>query len=276
MAGNPFTTKTTPHHTFSAPLIQNNFFTNVILWQRLLREKMAQLIHEAKTKKTLTPLLILIASAFVYGIIHAAGPGHGKAVALSYILSCRPVFIKGVIFGNIIALTHGFSGIFFVLTVKLLLNSKVAGSLDTMTNITQVISYSLITCFGIVIFLKTIMQVIRKDRDPDVNYSDVAFTHPFITAFTVGIIPCPGVIMVMLFAMSIGMLWLGIILGAVISVGMALTISCVVMAGMSGKAAILATTSNSTGLMTRIEHGIEITAGLALACIGGVLLITVI
>ena len=161
-AHNPFTEKPEKQHMAPKPLIKSKFFIKIIFWQQQLREKMSKLIREAKTEKSMTPFFILIVSAFAYGVIHSVGPGHGKAVALSYILSCKPSFSQGLIFGNLVAFTHGFSGIFFVLTVKYLLQTSISASLETMTSITQIISYSLITCLGLIIFFTSIYKWIKN------------------------------------------------------------------------------------------------------------------
>ncbi|WP_299976603.1 hypothetical protein [Desulfobacula sp.] len=272
-AHNPFTAKPENQHTTPEPLIKSKFFVKIIFWQQQLREKMSSLIREAKTRKSPTPFFILIASAFAYGVIHSAGPGHGKAVALSYILSCKPSFSQGLIFGNLVALTHGFSGIFFVLTVKYLLQTSISASLETMTSITQIISYSLITCLGLIIFFTSIYKWI-KNKTAHPKPRTKLFANPFITAIAVGIIPCPGVVMVMLFAISMDLTWLGILLGTTISFGMASTITLIVMAGMSGKVAVLSLASNHSRILTILEYMIEAMAGLLVACLGFILLST--
>ncbi len=278
-ANNPFTSK--PEKQLIAPtsqvqpLIKSKFFVKIIFWQQQLREKMSSLIREAKTKQTLAPFFILIASGFAYGVVHAAGPGHGKAVALSYILSCRPNFFHGIVFGNIVALTHGFSAICFVLTVKYLLNAGFSSSLETMTNITQTISYALITCLGLFIFFTTIIKWI-KNKAIQHKPSTRIFSNPFITAIAVGVIPCPGVVMVMLFAISMDLTWLGILLGTTISLGMASTITLIVIAGVSGKTALFALASRHTRLLTILEYLIAVIAGLMVACLGFILLLTTI
>ena len=48
---------------------------------------MAALIRQAKTENRIMPLMVVILMAFGYGALHAAGPGHGKAVAVSFMLS---------------------------------------------------------------------------------------------------------------------------------------------------------------------------------------------
>jgi nickel/cobalt transporter (NicO) family protein len=275
-ANNPFTAKPEKQHieptSLVKPLIKNKFFVKIIFWQQQLREKMSSLIREAKTKKTLAPLFILIASGFTYGVIHATGPGHGKAVALSYILSCKPSFFQGLVFGNLVALTHGFSGVFFVLIVKFLLHTSISTSLDTMTNITQIISYSLITCLGLFIFFTSIIKWIKNKAAHHESRTRI-FTHPFITAMAVGLIPCPGVVMVMLFAISMDLTWLGILLGSTISFGMASTITLIMMAGISGKTALFSLASRHTRILTNLEYLIEVTAGLMVACFGLIFLI---
>ena len=275
-AHNPFTAKPERHerhHIAPVPPVKSKFFVKIIFWQQQLREKMSNLIREAKTKKSLTPFFILIASSFAYGMIHSAGPGHGKAVSLSYILSCKPNFFQGLLFGNLVALTHGFSGIFFVLTVKYLLQTSISTSLETMTSITQIISYSLITCLGIFIFFKSIYNW-TKSRTAHPEPHKKLFANPLITAIAVGIIPCPGVVMVMLFAISLDLTGLGILLGVTISFGMASTVTLIVMAGMSGKFTILSLASNHNRILTVLEHMIETMAGLLVACLGFILLST--
>jgi ABC-type nickel/cobalt efflux system permease component RcnA len=272
-AHNPFTAKPENQHMAPKPLIKSKFFVKIIFWQQQLREKMSKLIREAKTKKSLVPFFILIVSAFAYGVIHSAGPGHGKAVALSYILSCKPSFYQGLIFGNLVAFAHGFSGIFFVLTVKYLLQTGFSASLESMTSITQIVSYSLITCLGLIIFFRSIYKWIKNKTIPHEPRTKL-FDNPFITAIAVGIIPCPGVVMVMLFAISLDLIWLGILLGITISLGMASTITLIVMAGMSGKAAVLSLASNHRRMLSLLEHIIEAAAGLLVACLGFILLST--
>ena len=58
-------------------------------------------------------------------------------------------------------------------------------------------------------------------------------------AATVGLVPCPAVVTVMLFCLSMEALVLGLCLAACICLGMATTIACVVVAVILGKAGIL-------------------------------------
>ncbi len=275
-AQNPFTTKPENQHVAPKPPINSRLLLKIILWQQVLREKMSDLIRQVKVEKKITPVLILLSSAFAYGVIHSAGPGHGKAVALSYILACKPNLIQGLIFGNIVALTHGFSGIFLVLLVKFIFQTGMSSSLEIMTTLTQRVSFSLIACLGFLIFMKSCLKWIKKKKTPPEPESPRSrqFTHPMLTAVAVGIIPCPGVVMVMLFSISLNLTWLGILLAAVISFGMAATITGIIYTGMTGKAAALMVVSRFGNRLQIIESVIESVSGLLVMGLGLVLLAT--
>ncbi len=271
-AHNPFTSQPEKSHKVLASPVKSRLFVKIVFLQHQLREKMSFLIREAKSEKKIAPIFLLAMFAFLYGVIHSAGPGHGKAVALSYILSCKPKLSQGLMVGNLVALTHGFSGIFFVLLVKFVLHASITQSLETGTYITQIISFSLISLMGVIIFVRSLLNWFKKGSD-EIQRQGWLFANPFATAFSVGLIPCPGVVMVMLFAISLGLTGLGIFLGVCIAAGMASTITLIVLAGMSGKSFILRLSDRQKRLRYILEYSIETLAGLLVASLGLVLLL---
>ena len=56
----------------------------------------------------------LVLLSFGYGVFHAAGPGHGKAVITSYVLANRETLKRGVVLSMISALVQGLVAIVFV------------------------------------------------------------------------------------------------------------------------------------------------------------------
>ncbi len=263
-AGNPFTSKPEQRHTRFNLSPSSDFYARVVMWQQQIRQKMAELIQSVQPTKAITPIFFLSVCSFAYGVIHSAGPGHGKAVVLSYILSCKPSLFQGLIFANLVALTHGFSGILLVLAVKFLFQTQISGSLETVTYITQIISFSLISLLGFMISIKNIYKWIKKPAKFQHRY----FTNPYVTAVAVGCIPCPGVVMVMLFAISLNLTWLGILLGAFISIGMAFTVSCIVFLGIVGKTVVLSGAPKHKKVFFVIETIVETSAGLILMGLG--------
>ena len=94
------------------PGYSSKMITKLTLWQKRLNSEITRLTKELKRDHSKKPLVPLILMAFLYGVLHAAGPGHGKAIAFSYFLSGRSHIKKGIILGNVISFLHAFSAVF--------------------------------------------------------------------------------------------------------------------------------------------------------------------
>jgi len=274
-AQNPFVSKdrqekVSPLHVQSYP-----FLAKISIWQQRLNQKMADLTRQTKETKSPKPLFLLIIISFTYGVLHAAGPGHGKAVAMSYMVSRDSDLRECVMLGNFIALFHGLSGIILVLAVHFILQSTVMGSLESLTRTTQIISYSLIALLGMILLAKNFYSWNRRTEPEILNHSGYAVKKqrgPLTAALIVGIIPCPGVVLIMLFAMSLHMLWLGLLLAFIMIFGMAATISVAVIAGVTGKNMLLGALEQKSKMVVVVERTLNIAAALIVTTLGLTLL----
>lgn len=268
-AQNPFITKPDKQYAASEPVFKSKLFVKIIIWQNQLKEKMSCLVRQARATHSIRPLFFLIMAAFAYGVIHAAGPGHGKAIALSYVLSQRPSYFHGMLFSNFMALSHGISGIIFVVIIQIILNTTILNNLESVTHITQIISYSIIVCLGLGICINSIYILIKNKIQYGLeNRQKRPCVNPVLSALVVGSIPCPGVVMVMTFALSMDLIVLGMILGLMITLGMALTISIVVIIAISGKIISFNMLTKKVESKNLLERCVEIFAGLALIILG--------
>ena len=89
----------------------------------------------------------LVGLSFAYGIFHAAGPGHGKAVISSYMLANEVALRRGVMLSFVSALLQAVSAIIMMAAVFLLLRGS-AISMTDATRFLEIASYALITVFG--------------------------------------------------------------------------------------------------------------------------------
>jgi ABC-type nickel/cobalt efflux system permease component RcnA len=273
-AQNPFTGKPSPGEVAEPRAVSNGMLEKIALWQQKIRTHMAEQMTIVRTEHTLRPLFLLIGLAFGYGALHAAGPGHGKAVALSYMLTRRRKAVDAVLFGNAVALCHGLSGILFVLLVKLVLQKSVNATLVEMTRITQIVSFSLILGLGGFLFVQGLIAWI-KHAQPAAEAHHHFFGRqkgPLATALLVGMIPCPGVVMVMLFALSLDLAGLGIVLGVAIALGMAATVTAVVLIAVAGQNLTTGFAAGHKAWRHHLEHAVQSGAGLAVALLGGLFL----
>lgn len=92
-------------------------------------------------------LWVLVGLSFAYGVFHAAGPGHGKAVISSYMLANEVALRRGIMLSFVSAFLQGLVAIVMIALVFLVLR----GTSVSMTDATwflEVTSYVLITLFG--------------------------------------------------------------------------------------------------------------------------------
>jgi nickel/cobalt exporter len=276
-AQNPFITKQSPPDASAAPCVPHPFMDRIGDWLQQLNQKMAVLTREARERGSMRPLLGLIAIAFMYGVLHAAGPGHGKAVATSYLLSRGRKVSGGILLGNSIAFFHGLSGVVLVLAVHFVLKRGVSGSLESVTRITQLISYSLIVLLGTVLLIKSLFSWRSQPENGGSKQGQVLEEKKRISlamALAVGVIPCPGVVLVMLFCLSLNAVGLGLVLAFFLILGMAMTISAVGVAGLAGKNLAFGALERRHRLARIFQRTIESAAALLVMMLGLLFLAT--
>lgn len=274
-AQNPFMAKDPPEQTSTTRVLHFSFLDQIANWQQQLNREMAQLVREAKKTESLKPLMVLILIAFVYGVLHSAGPGHGKVVTTSYLLTTGKKIRQGILLGNLVAFFHGFSGVILVMVIHFILNKAIMSSLQNVTRVTQLISYSLIALLGTILLLRNVLSLRQTAKDSDTwttNVSQASFKHPFTIAAAVGMIPCPGVVLVMLFCLSLNQIGLGLILAFFIIFGMAVTISVVGVVGMAGKNLALGALERRPGMAKIMKRIIEMGSASIILALGTLLL----
>ena len=102
-------------------------------------------IRAAKTDSTRA--LCLFGLAFAYGIFHAAGPGHGKAVISSYLVANDETWRRGVILSFASAFLQALVAVLIVGIAAVLLGAT-RKMMDSAVWYIEVVSYSLIALLG--------------------------------------------------------------------------------------------------------------------------------
>jgi ABC-type nickel/cobalt efflux system permease component RcnA len=195
--------------------------------------------------------LALIGLSFLYGVFHAAGPGHGKIVISTYLLSHESQLRRGVILSFASAMVQGLTAIIIVTLAVWLLNLSMRQTRG-MANDVEVASFALITLMGLMIMASRLWRLRKAftvnalsghhkhDHEhcdhahgPSQSDLDAALSlRTFIgIVLSIGIRPCSGAVIVLLLAYSLDLGMVGLFAVLAMSLGTAITVS--VLASMS-------------------------------------------
>jgi nickel/cobalt exporter len=118
----------------------------IMLKQAEFYKGLSGAIRAAKTDGS--ALWVLFGLSFGYGLFHAAGPGHGKAVISSYVVANRETWWRGVVLSFASAMVQAAVAVAVVGIAAVLLNAT-AATMKTTVYWIEVISYSLIIAIGL-------------------------------------------------------------------------------------------------------------------------------
>ena len=90
----------------------------------------------------------LMGVSFLYGIFHAAGPGHGKAVISSYLVANEETWLRGVVLSFLSALMQAMVAIAIVGLAAVVLHAS-AATMNGAVNWIETLSYLLIIVVGL-------------------------------------------------------------------------------------------------------------------------------
>ena len=90
----------------------------------------------------------LLGLSFLYGIFHAAGPGHGKAVISAYLLANDETWRRGVVLSFASALLQAAVAVAFVVIASWVFQATMA-TMCTSERYIEIVSYALIALLGL-------------------------------------------------------------------------------------------------------------------------------
>jgi ABC-type nickel/cobalt efflux system permease component RcnA len=209
-------------------------FTEYLIdFQRRANAEIATHMNAIEQGNDLGAFFLGLAIAFIYGMIHAFGPGHGKFIIVSYFLGREVRVMRGVIMATQVAIVHVIAAVVIVWLADIVLK---AGFGVGLSEVPGVRAGSFLIIVGIGIYM--LYQAIRASRgsaDGGANGHGQSHGHGHshghggnaeggILALAAGMVPCPGAVLIMLYAVANDMIYPGFILVAAMSVGIGLSI----------------------------------------------------
>ena len=107
----------------------------------------------------------LVGLSFAYGVFHAAGPGHGKAVISSYMLANEVALKRGIMLSFISAFLQGITAILVVGSIFLFLRGTGISQTGAVWSL-EVASYALIALFGLWLLVRKLRALFAARHQP--------------------------------------------------------------------------------------------------------------
>src|SRR5262249_34807206 len=204
-----------------------------------------------------TAMTSLATVGFLYGIFHAAGPGHGKGVISAYIVANKRSLRRGVALSLAAAFLQATVAIALVGLLAIVLNAS-ATSINATARGIELASFAAISAMGLILLWWKAGQLsglIGADAAAASSETDSSQLPPALdrlggwrgTAGVVvaaGIRPCSGAILLLVFSLSQGLFVAGIVGALAMALGTAITTGTLAALAVFAKALLLRCAGN--------------------------------
>ncbi|HVJ33720.1 MAG TPA: hypothetical protein VND94_11425 [Terriglobia bacterium] len=194
--------------------------------------------------------------AFLYGVFHVLGPGHGKTVIAGYFLGHHASWGRGIAMAGWMAISHVVAAIGIVLVLHVILSHSFATPVDEMMWL-RFVSYGAIVLIGLAMLVETWRgkavlacnhdHGLASHHDHDHGHSHLpphdhidgdlrhhGHSHAIslkgdqsLLAVAAGFVPCSGAILILVFCLTNALIWQGVVMTLMIALGMAITLSAI-------------------------------------------------
>jgi nickel/cobalt transporter (NicO) family protein len=235
-------------------------------------------------------LFFLLMASFLYGVLHALGPGHGKALAFSYFSSQKSSYFQAFIISLATAFVHIIGALILVLisvfVLQSVLNKFMENSVNYITAFSAVVIMLLSlyilyrkltkkshTCCACNIDLNTTsfsvnssnMNFIKTNANKPVIEIKRSKKQDLLFVIIAGIIPCPGTVLLFVYAFLLKTYFSVLLASIAISLGMAVIIFASSFLGVS--------LNKASAKSSKIVNIVEIVAPIFMFVLGLLLLV---
>ncbi len=220
---NPFTGK----KNSPTPVYQSRPSEPILKGQRILNQKLGDYIAAWREHKNLSVLFSILGISFLYGIIHAAGPGHRKTVVFSFYLTRSAAPAEPFLTGLALAAAHGGAAGFLILIFR-----GVSGAVSVASNNTAIYMEGISFFILIILSLYGIFDAVFELKSKkDGGYKPLKLGAVLLS----GIYPCPAAMLVLVLSVSLNVPGLGFLAVSVMSLGMSVPIIAAAYLAWAGR-----------------------------------------
>ncbi len=250
-----------------------------------------------------TAFWVLGGLSFLYGIFHAAGPGHGKVVISSYVLANERQLRQGIALSALSALLQSLVAIGFVLVLAGVLRMT-STAMGDAAHWVGVLSYGLVVLLGLWLIARKVFGWGHHHHDHghsghehhdhehghDHDHGHAHHEHEHMhhavapadlkgnwreklgVVLAVGLRPCSGALVVMVFALSQGVLAAGVVSVLLMGLGTAITVAVLASLAVGAKGLVGRLGGGDSALAASVVWWAEL-AGAVFVLLFGVMLL---
>ena len=239
--------------------------------------------------------LWLLTGSFIYGVLHAIGPGHGKFIVTTYLSTNQESQLAARVVPFLGSLMQGVSAILFVFILAVGFNLA-SGDLSESRWYVEKISALLIGAFGAFVIWQALKSLRPRrlsvpgikplhDHDENCGCGHHGVGHEIAQAdwktragviLAVGARPCSGAIMILMFANAIGIVTWGIFAVMTMALGTALSILGLSLAVRYARTRTIALFGEGSDQIRWLVPAVKIIGGVLIILFATVLFLTVI
>ena len=245
-------------------------------------------------QKSPSAIVWLAAAAFGYGVFHAAGPGHGKAVIASYMLANEKALKRGLALSALAALLQAVVAIGIVGVAAVLLGVT-AQKMAAATHGVEIAAYLCIASLGAWLVWRkgaAFLAACRAPRlaassrfqcddpthglacahcvapDPALLGDGFSWRQGAVTVLAAGSRPCSGALLVLVFALAQRAFLTGVWAVFAMAAGTALTTAALAASAVLAKGAMVRVLGVKSRRAEIFGRGLEVAAAGAVAFLG--------
>jgi nickel/cobalt exporter len=241
----------------------------------------------------------LVSTSFFYGVFHAAGPGHGKAVISAYMLASKAPLRRGISLAFLCAGVQAVMAVAVILVLSQVFS--LAGKAMQISRFFEIASFAAVGLIGVWILVRLLrgQSGCGHDHSNDHleshhhesnhshahDHSHVHDSHACCSSHeqeaktarrsiwamvvAVGIRPCTGAVLVLLFSLSAGIFVWGLVATFAMALGTAITVAALAGVSVFVRDTGLALSSEHQVWRQRVSRAFGFVAAFALIIISG-------
>jgi len=254
----------------SYPRLLQPVFSMLSLWQKKLRGHLTHVSRDIRANPWGRSFLLFLILSFVYGVIHALGPGHGKSIVFSYFLSRPGRYVHGLLMGNLITFVHVFSAVAIVLGFYFTLKTAGLSSFEDVRGILEKTSYAFLMVLGLFLVVYKVHEL-KAGKLTDLQEYKTAetdFRHLVLVALATGLVPCPGAALILIFTITLDILFPGLLAMVCLALGMGLTTTLFALFSIASRNTILRLTLRRKKIFVLSSAALSLLGAFAITMIG--------